>query len=150
MNTSDRLDKIYEMIHGKVADLLDKPCSAEDFVKKIQIVNENIVERLEKEVPGFIVKISDPPRRIYRKRRRWDERNRRRKLKGQPVEQNPYWKTFYYTVNEIVPCVTCEVLIVETGRRLFYKQQEELNKVLFGANIEGPNVVRIGCEREET
>ncbi len=46
---------------------------------------------------GATVK-STPPRRFQRKLIRWDERNRRRKLKGLPEKPNPYYGSVFFTV----------------------------------------------------
>ena len=47
---------------------------------------------------GATVEELDPPRRMLRKRIRWDERNRRRKLKGLQEKGNPYNGSCYFAI----------------------------------------------------
>ncbi len=55
-------------------------------------------EKLIRENQCIHFEEAKPPRSIYRKRVRWDERNRRRKKKGLPEKTNPYWSIFYYNL----------------------------------------------------
>lgn len=78
-----------------------------------KLAKTSIYEYLKKlcDDMGGTVEERDPPRRMLRKRIRWNERNRRRRLKGLPVKQNPYFGSLYYVVNIPVPVktLTCTV-----------------------------------------
>lgn len=85
----------------------------EFFYQEEKLEKTSIYEYLQKLCDEFggTVEERDPPRRMLRKRIRWNERNRRRLLKGLPVKQNPYFGSLYYVINIQVPVktVTCTV-----------------------------------------
>lgn len=54
---------------------------------------------------------STPPRRFARKLNRWNERNRRRKLKGLPEKPNPYYGSVFFTVTVPVYYNTYDITV---------------------------------------
>jgi len=68
-----------------------------------KLAKTSIYEYLQKlcDDMGATVEERDPHRRMLRKRIRWNERNRRRRLKGLPEKQNPYPRAvaFTYVIN---------------------------------------------------
>ena len=85
----------------------------EFFDQEEKLEKTSIYEYLQKLCDEFggTVEERDPPRRMLRKRIRWNERNRRRRLKGLQIKQNPYFGSLYYVINIQVPVktVTCTV-----------------------------------------
>ena len=77
---------------------------------------------------GATVEERDPPRRLLRKRIRWDERNRRRKLKGLPKKNNPYWGAVYYVIHVPVYQTVNNVSVEIDG--LTKEQAEDMARIV--------------------
>lgn len=78
----------------------------------IKSVIKEAGEKIKGENHIIQIKETKPPRRIYRKRIRWDERNRRRRKKRLPEKENPYWSIFYYNI--VITHVPTKVTITLT------------------------------------
>lgn len=106
-------------------DSLD-PKLREAVMKEMETITSHMIELFSRPIPTpedqlreYIDSIrvmcpeamieETPPCRVTRKRIRWNERNRRRRLKGLPVKQNPYFGSLYYVINIPVKTVTCTV-----------------------------------------
>jgi len=113
----------------------DLPPEAENMLKSITAEFEAMIgeetaktfkEQMDSIVRSFEERFRDcmvqatPPRRFLRKLKRWDERNRRRRLKGLPEKPNPYygscWFTFTIPVREVV--YDCDFPMTEEAQQL--------------------------------
>lgn len=77
---------------------------------------------------GATLEERDPPPRLLRKRIRWDERNRRRELKGLQKKDNPYYGSHYFTITIHVNQPVKSVEVVLDG--LTKGQAEDMERIV--------------------
>ena len=116
---------------GKYRDLSDVPEDIRDQVKEtldmitdhlIEVFNgvrsigeaaEDLTQKLVDAYGGYGILVEQtPPRRFTRKLKRWNERNRKKRLKGLPEKPNPYYGDAFFTVNFPV-CTANENRVVQ-------------------------------------
>jgi hypothetical protein len=93
----------------------------------LNITLHDYLQKLSEE-RGATMEERDPPARKLRKRIRWDERNRRRKLKGLPEKNNPHYGDMYYVITVPVhyPVETCHITI----DGLTKEQAEDMERIV--------------------
>ena len=121
---------------GKYRDLSDVPEDIRDQVKKTldmitdhltEVFNgvrsigeaaEDLTQKLVDAYGGYGILVEQtPPRRFTRKLKRWNERNRKKRLKGLPEKPNPYYGDAFFTVNFPVYNLSHIIVDVEEGQK---------------------------------
>ena len=89
----DQVKETFDMITAHLTEVLSG-------VRSIGEAAEDLTQKLAEAYGGYGVSVEQtPPRRFARKLKRWDERNRKKRLKGLPEKPNPYYGSVYFTVN---------------------------------------------------
>jgi hypothetical protein len=105
----------------RLLELIDR----DEALTKMSI--HEYLQKLSDEL-GATMEERDPPARKLRKRIRWDERNRRRKLKGLPEKNNPHYGDMYFVITVPVhyPVETCHITI----DGLTKEQAEDMERIV--------------------
>lgn len=107
----DQVKEAFDMITAHLTEVFNG-------VRSVGEAAEDLTQKLVDAYGGYGILVKQtPPRRFTRKLKRWDERNRKKRLKGLPEKPNPYYGSVFFTVNIPVYNLSHVIVDVEEGQK---------------------------------
>lgn len=107
----DQVKETFDMVMAHLTEVISG-------VRSIGEAAEDLTQKLAEAYGSYGVSVEQTlPRRFIRKLKRWDERNRKKRLKGLPEKPNPYYGSVFFTVNIPVCNLSHVIVDVEEGQK---------------------------------